>query len=524
MEVNSWLIQNKKTGAQRSKKGMAGLIILYIFLFGSLGVVFFGVGMTLCQPLSAIGLDWFYFSMMGIISIMLGVFGSVFNTYATLYKAKDNELLLSLPIKPLAILFVRLSGVWMWSLIYEAIVFIPTLLVYWLKVNHGFLTIVSGLLLLIAISFFVLTLACILGWVVAKISERMKNKSFVTVLVSLVFLGVYYYICFQAQNVLQVILKNASEISEKVKGAVYPLYIMGKMGTGDLLSGLLFILGVAVLFALVFLVLSKSFIKLATANRGDRKKEYKGEKTRLRKPENALLFKEFKRFVSSSTYMLNCGLGTLLMPITAIAALIKGKDLLNSISILDQEGLDITAFLPLIVCAIVCMFASMNDITAPSVSLEGKSLWLVQTLPIKSEAVLSAKLKLHLIITEIPVIFSAVCLCIALKIDIVMSVIINVVAILFVLLSAAFGLTVNLKSPNLTWTDETVPVKQSFGVLLSMLGLWVFILLLAGLYFLLRNIFTPMVYLILCAAIVGGTAAGLLAWIKVRGAKIFAAL
>lgn len=44
-------------------------------------------------------------------------------------------------------------------------------------------------MLLIVISLFVLALSCVLGWVVAKISLKLKNKSFITVLVSLVFSG-----------------------------------------------------------------------------------------------------------------------------------------------------------------------------------------------------------------------------------------------------------------------------------------------------------------------------------------------
>lgn len=132
MEVNTWLLQNKKTGKRRSNINIAMLIVAYTVLFLCLGMIFFGTGYMLCEPLVFAGLGWLYFSIMGLMAVMLGVFGSVFNTYATLYKAKDNELLLSMPIPPSRILAARLFGVWMWSLIYEAIVFVPALIVYWL--------------------------------------------------------------------------------------------------------------------------------------------------------------------------------------------------------------------------------------------------------------------------------------------------------------------------------------------------------------------------------------------------------
>ena len=53
--------------------------------------------------------------------------------------------------------------------------------------------------------------------------------------------------------------------------------------------------------------------------------------------------------------------------------------------------------------AALCMLASMNDMAAPSVSLEGKSLWLLQSLPVTPWQVLRAKLRLQLLLTAIPV-------------------------------------------------------------------------------------------------------------------------
>ena len=47
------------------------------------------------RPVCRTGLDWLYFDMMTLIALFLGVFGGVFNTYSSLYKAKDNDLMLS---------------------------------------------------------------------------------------------------------------------------------------------------------------------------------------------------------------------------------------------------------------------------------------------------------------------------------------------------------------------------------------------------------------------------------------------
>ncbi len=49
--------------------------------------------------------------------------------------------------------------------------------------------------------------------------------------------------------------------------------------------------------------------------------------------------------------------------------------------------------------AAVCMTAAMNDIVVPSVSLEGKNIWLIQSLPVKTRDILNAKLAVqHILI------------------------------------------------------------------------------------------------------------------------------
>lgn len=520
MEVNTWLIQDKKSGKRRSQAGIIGLIVLYVFLFAFLGVAFFGVSYMLCPALLSVGLGWLYFAIMGLIAVMLGVFGSVFNTYTTLYKAKDNEFLLSLPIPPSHILTVRLFGVWFWSLIYEALVFIPALIVYWINGGAGVLSYLFGVLLLLLISVFVLTLSCILGWVVAKISTKLKNKSMITVLLSLGFLALYYYVYFKANAMLQYLLANADDISNKVKGAAYPLYWLGRAGEGDALSMLLFTLLIGVIFAAVYLVMSRSFLKMATTSEKTAKQAYKKQEARAKSVDMALFGKEWRRYLSSAVYMLNCSLGTLFMPIAGVVLLIQADTVRTLLSALALD----TGLGALIGCAAVCFMASMNDITAPSVSLEGKNLWLVQSLPVMPWQILRAKLNLHLVLTEIPVIFCWICLMIVLRPDVLVVLLSLAVCLLFVFFNALFGLILNLKMPNLKWTNETIPVKQSMAVFVAMFGSWVLVMLLAVLCFVLHSFLNSALLLTACLALFCVMDGLLLFWMKKKGTKTLASL
>ena len=144
--------------------------------------------MSICQPLVASGMGWLYFTLFAGLAILLGVFGSVFNTFSSLYQAKDNDLLPSMPIPIRAILASRLLGVYLMGLMFGAVP-PPAVIFYWCAADASPSAIAGGVMLVLAVSLFVLVLSCVLGWVVAKISAKLKRKNFLTVFIALVFFG-----------------------------------------------------------------------------------------------------------------------------------------------------------------------------------------------------------------------------------------------------------------------------------------------------------------------------------------------
>lgn len=521
LEVFSWVYFDRKNGKSRSKGGVIGFSVLYLFIFCFLGVFFFGIASALCKPLIDADVTWLYFALMGLIAVFMGVFGSVFNTYSSLYTAKDNDLLLSMPIPPGQILTVRLLGVYLMGLMYELIIAIPTMLVYFISAKQTFLSVLFNLLIPIVLSFFVLTLSCIFGFLVALISSKLKSKNIVTVVLSLVFIGGYYYIYAQSYQLIGAVITNPEKIGNSVKGILYPLYQMGLSAQGNALSFAIFTLIVAVLFYVTYLVLSRSFLSIATANKGSAKKVYKEKAAKVTSLENALLVKELRRFLNCPIYMLNCGLGIVLMPIAAVAIIIKGADISAVMTEIFGEN---PAFLSLIAAAAVCMLTTMNDITSPSVSLEGKNIWLLQSFPIEAKKVLHAKIKLHLILTAVPAVLLALCIFIVFKIPVVYAICSLAFIMIFILMTALIGLALNLKMPNLSWTDPTVPVKQSLCVVLALFGGWAIIMALGIIYILVMQFVAPIIYLIIVSVVALAVSALLMRFINTKGAKIFETL
>ena len=161
------------------------------------------------------------------------------------------------------------------------------------------------------------------------------------------------------------------------------------------------------------------------------------------------------------------------------------------------------------------MVLSTVAITAPSVSLEGRTIWLSQSLPVTPWQVLRAKLAVHLWVGGIPALLCGVAVAAALRLPLPTAVMTVILPLLFTLLQACFGLFVNLLHPNLTWVSEMTPIKQSLGVLFSLLGVGGYFLTVpvpAWVALLALNLLTALLSLLL------------LRWLKGRGARIFATL
>lgn len=521
LEIFRSYFYNPKTNKARSKGAVAAYMVLFVVLMvGILGGMFGFLAYAICRPLAEAGMGWLYYLLFTLMAVFWGVFGSVFNTFAGLYQAKDNDLLLSMPIPVRYILTARLLGVYLMGLMYSGTVLLPAILVYWILCPLSATSIVGGLMLLVLVSAADLLLSCVLGYVVAKITQKLKNKSFITVLVSLVFFGVYYLVYFKANDLIAALVENAAVYGAKIQGSAWLLYQLGQIGTGAPLAILLWTAILGVLLGLTLWVLARSFLKLATAaNKVERIKEKKTP-LQAQKPAAALRRKEFGRFFASPNYMLNCGMGLLMLPIAAVALLIKGHVVREALVELMGSADQATVLLG----AGLCLLATMNDMAAPSVSLEGKSLWLLQSLPIEPWQVLRAKLSVQLILTGLPLLLGIASVWIVLRPSFLTGLLTGVLVLLVMCLFTAFDLLVGLKNPNLHWTSEIVPIKQSMSVMVALLGGWAYAIVLGVGYLLLSSLLGAPLFLGMASLLTGGLTLWAYHWLRTRGSQLFARL
>ena len=511
------LQQGGKKRKKPSKAGLFGYGLLMLYAGACFLFLFYIMADALCASLLAAGLGWLYHALMGIMALALGVVGSVFTAQTQLFEAKDNEMLLAMPIPPSYILGSRMIALYGQSFLCGVVVLVPSLVAYVQAASPSATAVALCVASMFVLPLLSLTLSCILVEISAT---RMRNKSLITVVLSVAFLIAYFYLYSRMNYYLQLLIANGQAVAETVQRTLYPFYQLGLACLGSPRAFGLFFLCAAVPFAAAYWILSRTFLRIATTRRGAAKIRYRERTLKVSSPDRALLGRELRHLWGSPMYLLNGAFGSVFLLIGAVLAAIKGRDLLEMLRVVPG----IESWLGLIACVAVCFVASMNIVTAPSVSLEGKTIWMVQTLPVTAWQALRAKLRLHMLVTAIPSLLCSAVLAVLVRPDALMTVLLLVTPVVFSYLCAALGLILNLLLPRLDWVNEAQAVKRSGSALLSIFADWGVVLLAVLLFFLTRSFLSMGLYVLLMTVVMAAVSCLMIRWLQVRGAAIFAHL
>ena len=122
-------------------------------------------------------------------------------------------------------------------------------------------------------------------------------------------------------------------------------------------------------------------------------------------------------------------------------------------------------------------------ITAPSISLEGKYLWILRESPIEESSLLWVKVGFQLLLTLPCTVIAGLCISIAFGFSLRQGAVLLIATLLFAIGHAAFGMLMGLCFPKLDAVNETVIIKQSMAAVLAMLAPMALLGIAAGLYY-----------------------------------------
>lgn len=457
-------LQNKKTRQSRVKTMAMALLFVYV------GIVFLGMFYllfdTIIEPFHLLNLDWLYFAIMAIMIIMLCFIGSVFLTEHELYEAKDNELLLAMPITSRDILLSRLFTILILDYVFELLIAAPAVIVYYRHMAADVLEILMLVIVLLTLPFLVMSLTMIMAWIVAMIMKKLRHKNIIVLMLWLLFFVLYFFGVSKIQSYILFLVENGTSIARAIEKGLFPVYHLAIAITdNNVLSMLYYLLTVFVPFAVVLYLLTTNFIRLTTAKPKQKKTKYHEQPLKQKKILNSLYVREMKHFFSNPMVILNGVIGTFMIIIASVALVIYQQDV--------KEFARQIVFLDNYFVAAACLFSigmgSLNTISASLISLEGKNLWILKSLPVQSQDVLLAKLLLHVSMCIPGHIIFGLAVAWAFHFGMIDLILVIVVPCLVTLFVALSGLLLNLWKPRFDWINETVCVKQSLPVFLTML-------------------------------------------------------
>lgn len=482
--------------AGRTSLALVGVVVLVAYLLFSL----YQMAQQMAVMLAPVGALELLLAMgMGMGTLMVLITG-IYKMPTYLFSFRDFDLLMSLPIQRSTILSAKLSALYASNFGFMILILAPFAVTYGMYAQVG----VTFYLLAFLLSFFLpllpMVVSALLALGLAKLASLLKAKNLVMIVGSILLLIVVMGFSFSFSFMSSSDPKAMVAFGDTLNTINFPgtLYIAATAG-GDMISLLLFLLleaGVAAVFVLLF---SRSFLSINSAMQiSQKKRKVELAKIKTRSPLGALVHKELKGFFGDFLYVMNCGFGLVLLTIGAIVlcfldlpAMLAGEDIP-----LEQMR---ELFLG-IVCAITAMFLCFTNITAPSISLEGKQFWIIKTLPVRESQFLGAKMLFALIILLPLAVLDGLLFAFSLKLELLQA--LSLLAIIFTvsLFSIFGGLSLNLLFPKMDYKNRVQALKQGMSVFLSvMMG---FVVLGAGIGLYFAFAWLPMeIYLFLAAGL-----------------------
>ncbi|MEA4932740.1 MAG: hypothetical protein VB071_04010 [Lawsonibacter sp.] len=471
---------NHNRFAKRKKRSLSsGTMLLFIAVL--IMVYMAWIANSLYSSIGQYGLGWLLVAMGLLMVSLFTLVTGIYSVNAVLFESQDLDQLFSYPITPMQILFSKLLALVAENWLIGIVFYLPVLAVYCYNVKPDALFYVYAILSFLCLPLIPVCLFILFAYFLNIITSGKRAKNTINAIITF---GLIFGTSFGIKNFIsgfKTSSVNFSDLIGSFKNFYPPLgYLTNGIvheNLGDLLIGLLWNI---IPFIVLCVVLSFGYKSLWSRSRVVRKVRRRKLSFGVNSPFSTLLQKEFYRYFSSVMYVLNSSIGMILMTLFTVLAGTGGKkiQLLESYFPADMKIL--------FVLLIFGFTLTISNTTAPSISLEGKNLWIIKSWPVNEGKILLAKLCVHLTVTVPLLIVNCIIAGFTMKLSIANCIVLFVVCALFAVLGGFMGLIFNLYFHRFDFYSDIQVVKNSLSVLLTYLTMAAIVAASAGIYWLLR--------------------------------------
>ena len=460
---------NYRGKTERSRRLMPiilGLLIGALMLFSALAMT-----VELNADNNATAILSLYTLVTTIIIVMEGSYKAI----DLLFKPRDNDMLLAMPIKRPTIVFTRMIKFYLFEMVYCLIFLLPAVISYAVNVPVEPSFYLVAITMIILVPVIPIAISCLIGLVIASISGKFKHKTLWQIILSFAMLFASVGLVFVFNNPSSNIDgRGIIAISDRVADFYYPASTFVRMTSHfDILEYLLFVVINAAILAATALIIGRFCFKIITKldTVSYTKKIVANYNFTKRSQTFAMVRKELTRYFNTPVLLMNTAIGLVFFLVAVGILCFQFDNVANSmISSMEDFPLSIDelrSYLPGVTLAMVAFASLLTCITATMISLEGRALNVLKTLPISGLKVIMTKvLAAMLLIVPVTLVGSLV-MAVRFQFGIIETVLVLVGVIAMPLVTELIGILINLKYPQFDADNDSVVVKQSASVMVA---------------------------------------------------------
>jgi len=406
-------------------------------------------------------------TIMALAASVLTVFSAMMRARSALFQNRDYDFLMSLPIPKRAVVSARLLAFYAIDLIFALAVMLPCGVFYAIYAQPAWYIYALFLPAVLLLPVIPIAIGGLLGTLFSALFARSRARNLINM--ALQFILILGIVVFQF---------NSARFTENLHAAagnfgsqaarIYPFADWFARGFFDgqwlyLLAYLGVTLAVGAAFIFVVIRAFSRICSLLGAQPKAGKFSMAAQKSG--RVLSALYKREWKRYLSSTVYVLNTLGGALLLLAGAVYLVVMRDTVLDFAA---EYGL--MGYLAPAIALMLGWFTMLSATTTASVSLEGRTLWLSKSLPIPATTWLMAKLCLGFTVSGASALVTGLLVGFGLGLAPADFALVLLLPLALGYAGNVFGLWLNLKNPKFDWRNETEVVKQSAPIMIVALG------------------------------------------------------
>lgn len=460
--INKILHMKNAEEKKQGKRALGGLVAM-VFAMGYMSVLYSYMLARSFQMFDTLP------SLLGIMALatsLLILIFSIFETKGVLFGFGDFDIVMSWPVNVRAVAASRVLNIYASNFVYAFLLLLPAGVIYAIMAVPPLWFYPLFLFLILLLPALPTIVGALLGTLLTVATARMKKSNLMSVVVQMILVIGLMLVSMRSGMAFEDPTKIAT-FAEALRPMIQGMYppaqwFQDALAAGSLPSVLWLFLLTAGSIALLIFWLGKNFVQVNSLIKSKPRGETFVMQRQVHASKSSALFRrEWKRYFSSSLYVVNTAFGHVMMIAAGVALFVKADEALKFLEM--PEVASVTALIPFVLGWMV----SMGTTTASAISIEGKSLWIAKSLPISARDWLTAKLKVTLALAVPSVLITGTLISLGLKMAFYEAIWMYLLPLAYAVTFAVLGLWVNIRMPRLDWQTEAEAVKQGGATMVT---------------------------------------------------------